>query len=179
MEIVAPPAEIWLDLLGVSRNRSPRVRACYAPASSRVVETRRARTADCACADSRFSAKQTHRKQEDRGRRQINSMEVTVRAHWRRRSRIPAPRPSGLRRSVDARAGRTRCERSGHRRSAPGLHASLATDSAVALCWFAQPAHRRVRRQGRVPPVGSRLPVRAARAPGVDAGLRASVPRRS
>src|ERR1700730_5464516 len=40
------------------------------------------------------------------------AMEVTVRDHWRRRSRSAAP---GLRRSVGARAGHTRCERSGHR----------------------------------------------------------------
>jgi len=38
-------------------------------------------------------------------------MEFTVRAHWRYRSRIPASCPSGLRTSVDARAGRIRCER--------------------------------------------------------------------
>ena len=75
-------------------------------------------------------------------------MEVTVRDHWRRCSRIPAPRPNGLRRSVGARVGRTRCERSGHRRSAPGLHASPATDPAAVLRGFPQPAHRRVRRRG-------------------------------
>jgi hypothetical protein len=97
------------------------------------------------------------------------AMEVTVRDHWRRRSRIPARRPNGLRRSVGARAGRTRCGRSGHRRSGPGLHASPATHPAAVLGGFPQPAYLRVRRQGSVLPVGSPLPV-----PAVDARLRAS-----
>ena len=35
------------------------------------------------------------------------AMEVTVRDHWRRRSRIPATRPNDLGSSVGARAGRT------------------------------------------------------------------------
>ena len=102
----------------------------------------------------------------------VDAMEVTVRDHWRRRSRIPAPRPNGLRRSVGARAGRTRCERSGHRRSWSSLHASPPTDPAAGLCGFLQ--HRRVRRHGSVLPVGPRLPAPAPQAPGVDACLCAS-----
>jgi hypothetical protein len=115
------------------------------------------------------------------------AMEVTVHDHWRRRSRIPVHRPNGLRRSVGARAGRTRCEPSGHRRSAPNLHASPPTDLVAVLRGFPQPAHRRVRRQRFVLPVGSRLLAPAVdvrlraswreHAPGVDARLRASAPR--
>ena len=101
------------------------------------------------------------------------SIEVTVRDYWRRRSRIPSPRPNGLHRSVGARAGHTRCERSGHRCSAPGLHAWPARDPAAVLCGFPQPAHRRVRRQGSVLPVGSRTDA-CCSGSGVDARLRAS-----
>ena len=72
----------------------------------------------------------------------------TVRDHWRCRSRIPVPRPNSLRRSVGAHVGRTQCDRSGHRRSAPGLHASPATTQAGVLCGFPHPAQRLVRRQG-------------------------------
>ena len=82
-------------------------------------------------------------------------MAVTVRDHWRWRSRIPVPRPNGLRRSVGAHAGRTRCDRSGHRRSAPGLPASPATTRAGVLCGFPHPAQRLVRRQGSVLPGGA------------------------
>ena len=99
-------------------------------------------------------------------------MEVTVRDHWRRRSRIPAPRPNGLRRSVGARAGRTVCERTGHRHRWPSLHASPPSDPAAVLCGV--PQQRRVRRHGSVLPVGSRLPVPAPQAPGVEACLCAS-----
>ena len=115
-------------------------------------------------------------------------MEVTVRDHWRWRSHTPVPRPNGLRRSVGAHAGRTRCDRSGHRRSAPGLPASPATTQPHALrvsaSGAATGATARFRATGggahRMPAAqapGFDAPLHAlwrGRAPGVDARLRAS-----
>ena len=97
----------------------------------------------------------------------------TVRDHWLCRSRIPVPRPNSLRRRFGAHVGRTRCDRSGHRRSAPGLHALPATTQAGVLCGFRHPAQRLVRRQGSVLPGGERPRMSAAQAPGFGARLHA------
>jgi len=116
---------------------------------------------------ARAARRETDRTQDDRRRLRIDNTQVTVRGHLRRRLRRPARCPNGLRRTVDARADRTRYGRKDHRCSAPGLHASPPTDPTRVFYRFPQPTHRQVLRETCVQPLDSRSPVFVARAPGV------------